>query len=179
MKTTYRLAVATLILACSTGEPADPFLVQTDAGPVRGFSPEGSDDIAAFLGIPFAQAPEGDLRWRSPQTVEAWTEPLEANEYRPICPQGRAQLPQSEDCLYLNVWTSADRSDTDVMPVMVWIHGGGLPRRQRPAGRSPRDRAAAQVSRDAASSSSASRRTARRSRLLRPPGPGHGGGGFR
>ena len=130
MKTTYRLAAATLILplilACSTAEPADPLLVQTDAGPVRGFTPEGSDDIAAFLGIPFAQAPEGDMRWRPPITVEPWTEPLEASEYRPICPQGRAQLPQSEDCLYLNVWTSADRSATDAMPVMVWIHGGGF-----------------------------------------------------
>ncbi len=115
-----------LLLACSAAEPADPFLVQTDAGPVRGFTPEGSDDIAAFLGIPFAQAPEGDMRWRPPIAVEPWTEPLEASEYRPICPQGRAQLPQSEDCLYLNVWTSADRSGTDAMPVMVWIHGGGF-----------------------------------------------------
>ncbi len=130
MKTPYRLAAATtllpLLLACAAAEPTDPFLVQTDAGPVRGFAPEGSDDIAAFLGIPFAQAPEGDLRWRSPQTVEPWTEPLEANEYGSICPQGRAQLPQSEDCLYLNVWTSADRSGTEAMPVMVWIHGGGF-----------------------------------------------------
>ena len=130
MKTAYRLAAATallpLILACSTGEPADPFLVQTDAGPIRGFTPEGSDDIAAFLGIPFALPPEGHLRWRPPIAVEPWTEPLEASEYRPICPQGRAQLTQSEDCLHLNVWTSADRSATDAMPVMVWIHGGGF-----------------------------------------------------
>ena len=117
--------ILSLLLACAA-EPPDPFLVETDAGPVQGFAPEGGDDIAAFLGIPFAQAPEGHLRWRPPVAVEPWTEPLQANEYRPICPQGRAQLPQSEDCLYLNIWTSAERSDHDAMPVMVWIHGGGF-----------------------------------------------------
>ncbi len=130
MKTPYRLAAAAallpLLLACAAGESADPFLVETDAGPVQGFAPQGSDDVAAFLGIPFAQAPEGDLRWRPPVAVEPWTEPLQAGEYRPICPQSRAQLPRSEDCLYLNVWTSAERSDADAMPVMVWIHGGGF-----------------------------------------------------
>ncbi len=117
--------VLPLFLACAA-EPSDPFLVQSDAGPVQGFAPEGASDVAAFLGIPFAQAPEGHLRWRPPVAVEPWTEPLQANEYRPICPQGRAQLPQSENCLYLNVWTSAERSDSDAMPVMVWIHGGGF-----------------------------------------------------
>ncbi len=129
MKAPYRLATAIfilpLLLACA-GEPSDPFLVQTDAGPVQGFAPEGSDDIAAFLGIPFAQAPEGDLRWRTAQAATHWTEPLQASDYEPICPQGRAQLPQSEDCLYLNVWTPVDRDGDDPLPVMVWIHGGGF-----------------------------------------------------
>lgn len=128
MKRRCPIALALVLLpGCyPSGPPTDPFLVQTDAGLVQGFAPEGSDEIAAFLGIPFAQAPQGNLRWRSPVAVEPWSDPLQANEYRAICPQGRAQLPQSEDCLYLNVWTSAERSDTDAMPVMVWIHGGGF-----------------------------------------------------
>ena len=114
-----------VFLACAAEAP-DPLLVHTDAGPIQGFTPEGSDDIAAFLGLPFAQPPDGELRWRPPQPVASWEEPREANEYGPICPQGRAQLPQSEDCLYLNVWTATDRGGDDPLPVMVWIHGGGF-----------------------------------------------------
>ncbi len=117
--------VLVLLLAC-TGEAPDPFLVQTDAGPVQGFAPEGGGDVAAFLGIPFADAPQGNLRWRPPRSVAPWEKPILADEYGPICPQGRARLPQSEDCLVLNLWTPIDRSGDEPLPVMVWIHGGGF-----------------------------------------------------
>ena len=114
-----------VFLACAAEAP-DPLLVHTDAGPIQGFTPEGSADIAAFLGLPFAQPPDGELRWRPPQSADSWAEPLVASDHGPICPQGRAQLPQSEDCLYLNVWTPIDRDGDEPLPVMVWIHGGGF-----------------------------------------------------
>lgn len=118
-------AALAFLLACGAEIP-DPFLVESDAGPVQGFAASGSDDIAAFLGIPFAAAPQGSLRWRSPRAMYPWQEPLPAHEYGPICPQRRAQLPQSEDCLHLNLWTPIDRAGNEPLPVMVWIHGGGF-----------------------------------------------------
>ncbi len=117
--------VLAILLGCAV-EPLDPFLVRTDAGPVQGFAADDRGDIAVFLGIPFARAPENDLRWRPPQSVEPWTEALPARAYGPVCPQARAQLPQSENCLHLNVWSPVDGSADGPLPVMVWIHGGGF-----------------------------------------------------
>lgn len=98
---------------------SDPTLVQTDKGAVRG---EIHGDIVRFLGIPYAAAPTGDLRFRAPQPREAWPGELDASKPGPVCPQ-RGQL-ETEDCLYLNVY----RQDDTVQdrPVYVWIHGGGF-----------------------------------------------------
>ena len=108
-------------------------LVQLDSGPVRGASePVDGHDIWSFKGIPYAAPPVGPLRWQPPEPVEAWESVLDCTEFGPACPQpamlgtfsltaGRAD----EDCLYLNVWSSA-RSKADKLPVMVWIHGGSL-----------------------------------------------------
>jgi para-nitrobenzyl esterase len=99
---------------------------------------------AAFLGIPYAAAPTGNLRWRPPQPIRAWTGVREAKAFGPACPQlpsnwlpemlGRKQMVTDEACLYLNVWTtnlpasaetSSHTSSLHKAPVMVWIHGGG------------------------------------------------------
>ena len=110
----------------------DP-VVDTAAGQVRGMTvaaPPGGRSVHRFLGIPYAAAPVGDLRWRAPQPRDPWPGVREALAFGPSCPQAEpldAPLPgfrmdvTSEDCLSLNIWTP----DPDgARPVMVWIHGG-------------------------------------------------------
>ncbi len=103
--------------------------VHTASGDVSGANDKG---VVAYKGIPFAAPPVGDLRWKAPQPAAKWTGVRKANEYGPACPQpdredgggvGRMAV-QSEDCLFLNVWTPIDAKPNGKAPVMVWIHGG-------------------------------------------------------
>eukprot|EP00079_Xenopus_tropicalis_P015641 XP_004913615.1 PREDICTED: carboxylesterase 5A-like [Xenopus tropicalis] len=94
--------------------------------------------VHAFMGVPFAKAPVGHLRFADPQPPEPWSSIREASVIPPMCLQhGMEQLiklfkiefvlpASSEDCLYLNVFTPADRKENSKLPVMVFIHGGGL-----------------------------------------------------
>jgi para-nitrobenzyl esterase len=87
-----------------------------------------------FLGIPYAAAPIGELRWKAPQPTSDWTGVRQATQFGPACLQLRAprapesslvDRPMSEDCLSLNVWRPTERDD-DPLPVMVWFHGGAF-----------------------------------------------------
>lgn len=114
--------------------------VKTENGIVEGL-PAGNQAVSVFKGIPFAKPPVGPLRWRAPQPAENWEGVLKAYKFAPIAMQPRfvsegggtslaaqefyvVEFPQSEDCLYLNVWTPA-KSAEEKLPVAVYVHGGG------------------------------------------------------
>src|SRR5215831_14495640 len=112
-------------------------LTANDTVRVEGGLISGSvvDGVRSYKGIPFAAPPVGELRWKAPQPVAAWEGVRECNDFGPDCPQApypqsslyySAPRKQSEDCLYLNVWTTAKAGEKRT--VMVWIHGGALTR---------------------------------------------------
>src|SRR6266568_4911128 len=95
---------------------------------------EGKKDgpVHVFLGIPYAAAPVGDLRWKPPVPIAKWTGVRKARDFGAHCMQGRVfgdmtfrDPGGSEDCLSLNVWVPAKPSQPK-LPVMVWIYGGGF-----------------------------------------------------
>jgi para-nitrobenzyl esterase len=125
-----RRVVLALFAAFFAASPAfaAKIAIRIDQGVLNG---ETEDDVQVFRGIPFAAPPTGDLRWRAPQPAPNWTTPREATAFGPICAQNEhvnmfmPKLPQSEDCLTLNVW-SPNTTSAARLPVMVWIYGGGF-----------------------------------------------------
>src|SRR5579871_972106 len=128
------LGLSLCLLGCAMASAADA-TAKTDSGMLRGAT--DAQGVSSFLGIPFAAPPVGDLRWKAPQPVEAWSGVRDARQFGPVCMQNELKSGSfyqvefyqksqkiSEDCLYLNVWTTAKPGDH--RPAMLWIHGGGF-----------------------------------------------------
>ncbi|MET0673859.1 MAG: carboxylesterase family protein [Microbacterium pygmaeum] len=110
-------------------------VVSVSTGALRG---SRSDAVDRYLGIPYAAPPFGPRRFEIPQPPDPWEHERDATRFGPTAPQAlyakalRRYLPSveiaGEDILTVNVWTPADRSAEDRLPVLVFVHGGALTR---------------------------------------------------
>jgi carboxylesterase type B len=136
------LCFAALILSTLAHPTEDKRVkVETSLFGVQGFIDPAIPNVNKFLGIPYAEPPVGALRWRPPVTKKPENYTINATAYGDCCIQyqGSATVyteyllldeipegfPTSENCLSLNIWTPTTKNKK-LLPVMLWIHGGGL-----------------------------------------------------
>lgn len=119
------------VLVFNYGQHTVSAAVSTECGKIAGQYVNGA---YSFRGIPYAEPPVGDKRWKPPQTLHpskgnCWNGTFPAHVYGKSCfqvdPDAPSRFLGSEDCLYLNVITPTLQPG-DLRPVMVWIHGGSL-----------------------------------------------------
>lgn len=123
--------ILALTCAAEDAPPADPRTeVTVEGGRMAGVML--ADSVRVYKGVPYAAPPVDALRWKPPQPVVPWDGVRACTRFGPVCWQAineknQTDEPMSEDCLFLNIWTSARTAD-EKLPVLVWIHGGGLAR---------------------------------------------------
>ena len=129
-KNVMMLAMALCCFSACKQKAEDVTLqVKTQYGVLEGFEEDG---VKKFLGVPFAQAPVGELRWKAPQPLQPWdsireaktfgADPMQLDVFGDMNFRGSGR---SEDCLYLNIWTTA-KTKADGLPVLIYFNGGGL-----------------------------------------------------
>ena len=131
MQAIFALIFVGLFSALSASVHADSLTVKTAQGKVQGKTiNEGK--VKAFLGLPFAAPPVGDMRWKAPVPPAPWKGLRDATHYGARCFQATVYSDMvfqdngpSEDCLFLNVFAPAGAKANSKLPVMFWIHGGG------------------------------------------------------
>jgi len=130
-RSTLVTTLAIMLAATSNAHAEIPAQIEIDTGSIAGTT-GASSNVRLFKGIPYAAPPVAQNRWRPPQAVVSWNGVRDASEFGPRCMQGSFggpgagnRPPTDEDCLHLNVWTTAESAD-DRRPVMVWIYGGGF-----------------------------------------------------
>lgn len=119
-----------LFLVCIFA-PTSSEIINTNSGSVRGV-PSLADDVEAYLGIPYAEPPVGDLRFARPVPKKKWTDVYNASTFGPPCTQISIGplyfMPDvtnmSEDCLYLNVWSPKSEPSGGLRPIIVYLHPG-------------------------------------------------------
>ncbi len=122
---------AAVLIAVLTGASFAADQVKTKNGVVEGTGKQKSG-VRMFKGIPYAAPPIGDLRWKPPQPANDWKGARDATKFAARCMQHPVFSDMvfrsdglSEDCLYLNVWTSANKKG-EKLPVLVYFYGGGF-----------------------------------------------------
>jgi para-nitrobenzyl esterase len=122
--------LTTLFSVTTFADNLNNLTVKTNGGLIKG---KQVGNIRQFLGIPYAKAPIGNLRWKPTQSAPNWKGIKTCTDFGAACPQPPAApyLPyhqidkMSEDCLFLNIWSPA-KTANEKLPVMLWIHGGGF-----------------------------------------------------